>query len=148
MFSYSEMADSLFESFNFTKTKEEQSQDIQRNSNLPYYMRVLLKKRDEIYVEYINTNARAKLITYYKLNEICKKEIASFEESGTIVRPNSPIEILEGLQKELILSEVWFRITNVKIFWDIHVGLFEVKEIIYGIRDVKTAEYNMLMVIS
>lgn len=147
MLTFPEPSESILGIYNYTKLLKEQH-DIQRNSSLPYYMRVLLKKKHDVYMEYIKTRSRANLISYNKLSEICKAEIASNEEEGSVVYPNSPEEILVRLQKELMLSEAWYRVTNVKIFWDIHVGLFQVKEIIYEIRDIKKAEYDILRIIN
>lgn len=148
MFPIPDPTDSILETYNFGKILKEQFQDVKRNCNLPYYLRILLKKRDEVYVDYIRTRSRANLITYFKLSQIYKEELLEFEKNQSIVNPDSTSDILEGIQRELMMSEVWYRTTNVKIFWDIHVGLFQVKEVIYGLKDVKRAEYDMLAVIS
>lgn len=138
---------SIFESYSFVKILEEQSEDFQRHSNMPFYVRLLLKKRHEFHLDYLKTRTRALWITCYKLNKIYKDESTEIEENGTIANPNSLFEILEKLQKELLMAELWYRKTNMKMFWDIFVGLFNVKAVLYGIKDIKKVEYDVLRLI-
>lgn len=148
MFDFPEPASSIFETFNFVKILEEQSEGFQRNSNLPFYVRLLLKKKNEVYLDYFKTRSRSHLITYYKLNQIYQEETKDLDEDGVIGNPNSLYQMLEGLKKELIMSECWYRITKMKVFWDIYVGLFNVKVVLHGIKDIKKLEYDVLKLVN
>lgn len=147
MFVLTERTDSIMETYDLSKIIEEQIEDVFRCSNLPYYLRILQQKRDVFYIEYAKTKERAYLITHYKLNEIFEDEMGSLNENGTIIKVNSLTDLLEVIKKEMLLSEFLYRITNMITFWDMHVGLYHVKAVLFGIGDLKRVEHELLRVI-
>lgn len=147
MFSELQFDDTSLESGKFAKELETHCQVLHHNARLPHYLRELIKKRDNMYLEYLRTRSNSDFVSYYKIEEICKDEIQS-SASTPAVNANSLVQRLKKIQCEMYIARVWYARTKVKYFWDVFVGLIKVKEAILEIKYLQSDEHNVLVLLS
>lgn len=139
--------DSIIESYDFAKILEEQEESMQRIANLPYYLRMFQKKKEDFIMQYLRTRNKAFLISHYKLNQIYEGEIARVTDEGIMPEEDSLSDVLRKLDRDIAVSQLLYKVTFMNIFWDMYVALFYVKEAVFSLRQIKRDEDAMMRVI-
>lgn len=114
------------------------------NCSLPFYMRMLLKERDEAYLNYKHCRTQANNITFFEMNQICKLEMSIIRKTGTVDQPNSLVEIQKNIESAITAGYQLYGETNEQRFLDMLVGLVQVKDVVKEIKELKRNEYSIM----
>lgn len=136
-------------SFDYTlKTVNLSSSELsntKEHGKLPFYMRSLLKERDIAYFNYLHSKTLTNKVTFWELNEICKVEKGMIAyELSSLNHSDKLIDILENIDNAIWEGYETYRETIQQRALDILAGLFQVKDVVKRVKELKRSEYEML----